>query len=66
MRAGTERGFSRSWLRRKGRAADAKAVRPLTKGKGGSDMKTSAALGFFDGVHLGHRRVIETAVQLAG
>jgi len=29
-------------------------------------MKTSAALGFFDGVHLGHRRVIETAVQLAG
>ena len=27
--------------------------------------RTSVALGFFDGVHLGHRRVIEKAVALA-
>lgn len=28
--------------------------------------RTSAALGFFDGVHLGHRRVIENAAQNKG
>ena len=28
--------------------------------------QTAAALGFFDGVHRGHRRVIEKAVELAG
>lgn len=28
--------------------------------------KTAVALGFFDGVHRGHRRVIEKAVELAG
>lgn len=28
--------------------------------------KTAVALGFFDGVHRGHRRVIEKAVNLAG
>lgn len=27
--------------------------------------RTSVALGLFDGVHLGHRRVIEKAVALA-
>ncbi len=30
------------------------------------NQQTSVALGFFDGVHRGHRRVIETAVTLAG